>query len=176
MPLIAAADRTVPVTVQTRSTLAPADAFRLIVPIDLTLVFTGWGPFPGISGTENQTGPWDAAGRSRNPQFTDGTSARETLTEVDDPSSFAYEVTEFTNVLRHLVVGVRGEWTFAPDGSGTLIRWTYEFKPLPGRAAVLRWVVGPLWRNYMAAGVVGSARAAERLLREEQARPDSRVS
>ena len=42
--------------------------------------------------------------------------------------SFAYEVTGFTNiVLRRLIYGVRGEWTFTPDDSGAVIRWTYEF-------------------------------------------------
>ncbi|MCZ2814462.1 SRPBCC family protein [Modestobacter sp. VKM Ac-2979] len=176
MPLISAGDRTVPITVQTRTTLSPADAFRLIVPIDLSLVFTGWGPFPGIRGVEDQTAAWDHTGSSRNPQFTDGTTAREMLTEYDEPSSFAYEVTGFTNVLRRLVAGVRGEWTFAPDGPGTLIRWTYEFKPLPGRSLVMRRIVGPLWRNYMTAGVVGSARAAERIHRDERARPDAEAS
>ena len=30
----------------------------------------------------------------------------------------------FTNVLRNLVEGARGEWTFTPDEDGTLIRWT----------------------------------------------------
>ncbi|MQA32129.1 SRPBCC family protein [Modestobacter roseus] len=171
MPLITAHDRTVPVTVQTRSTLSPADAFRFVVPIDLSLVFTGWGPFPGISGVADQTAAWDHAGPSRSPRFTDGTTARETLTEYDEPSSFAYEVTGFTNVLRHLVAGVRGEWTFAPDGTGTLVRWTYEFLPLPHRDLLVRRVLGPLWRNYMTAGVVASARAAERIDREERARP-----
>lgn len=159
--LIDRTDLTVPVTVQTRTTLAPGDAFRIIVPIDLSLVFTGWGPFPGVRGANNQTGAWDAPGQSRNPDLTDGSTAHERLTEYTAPSSFAYEVSEFTGSLRHLIVGVRGEWTFTPDGDGTLIRWTYEFKPLPGRQLLLRRIVGPLWRRYMMDGVVGSARAAE---------------
>jgi hypothetical protein len=56
MTLITSTDRTVPVTVQTRSTLSPDDAFRLNVPIDLAVVFKGWGPFPGVRGVKNQTG------------------------------------------------------------------------------------------------------------------------
>jgi hypothetical protein len=44
--LIAAGDRTVPCTVQTRTTLSPTEAHRIIVPIDLSLVFTGWGHSP----------------------------------------------------------------------------------------------------------------------------------
>ena len=53
MTLISNNDLTVPVTVQTRTTLSLDDAFRIIAPIDL--VFTGWGPFPGVRGAKNQT-------------------------------------------------------------------------------------------------------------------------
>jgi hypothetical protein len=77
MTLITSTDRTVPVTVQTRTTLAPRDAFRLNVPIDLSVVFKGWGPFPGVRGVKNQTGAWDGVGQSRNPELTDGSTAAE---------------------------------------------------------------------------------------------------
>jgi hypothetical protein len=30
-----------------------------------------------------------------------------------------------------------------------LIRWTYEFKPLPGRRLILAGPFRPLWRRYM---------------------------
>jgi hypothetical protein len=168
--LITSTDRTVPVTVQTRTTLEPADAFRIIVPIDLSLVFKAWGPFPGVRGTRNQAGAWDAAGQSRNPDLTDGSTAAERLTEYTAPSSFAYEITGFTNATRLLVAGVRGEMTFTPDGNGTLIRWTYEFKPLPRRAFLLRRIVVPLWRQYMQAGIERTAHAAERI-RQTEAQP-----
>lgn len=85
MPLVTAHDRTVPVTVQTRTTLSPADAFRIIVPIDLSLVFTGWGPFPGVSGVENETATWDSAGPSRNP----GRLARPGAQRLGSPSRTA---------------------------------------------------------------------------------------
>jgi hypothetical protein len=89
------------------------------------------------------------------------TSASETLTEYTVGHSFAYEVTEFTNILGRLVEGVRGEWTFTPDGEGTVIRWTYEFKPLRGRYFLVRCGLAPLWRRYMLAGVEAAARACE---------------
>jgi hypothetical protein len=83
--LICASDVTVPVTVQTRSILAPEDAFRLNVPIDLSLVFKGWGPFPGVRGVQNQTGAWDAVGQSRNPELTDGSTALRARHRVHGP-------------------------------------------------------------------------------------------
>jgi hypothetical protein len=139
----------VPVTVQQRTGVAPGTAFEIIVPIDLSLIFKGFGPFPGVRGTSNQTGAWDHAGASRNPDLSDGSTANETLTEYTSGHSFAYELTDFTNPLARMVDGVRGEWTFAPDGAGTLIRWTYEFKPKRGRLLLIRLGLAPLWRRYM---------------------------
>jgi hypothetical protein len=84
----------------------------VIVPIDLSLVFKGWGPFPAVRRVKNESGTWDHAGVSRNPDLSDGTTATERLTEYTAGHSFAYEVTGFTNALRWLIHGVRGEWTF----------------------------------------------------------------
>ena len=161
MTLITSQDKTVPVTVQTRAAVPPNRAFEIVAPIDLSLVFKGWGPFPAVRGVSNQTGTWDHAGPSRNPDLSDGSTATERLTEYTPGHSFGYELTGFTNVLRRLVHGVRGEWTFTPDGDATVIRWTYEFKPLPGRHALVQRGLAPLWRRYMQAGVEGAARVAE---------------
>jgi hypothetical protein len=75
--------------------------------------------------------------------------------------SFAYELTGFTNALRRLIYGVRGEWTFTLDGEGTVIRWTYEFKLRRGRYALVRRGLAPFWRRYMQVAVEAAARAAE---------------
>jgi hypothetical protein len=107
MTLITDKDKTVPVTVQTRTAIPPNRAFDIIVPIDLSLVFKGWGPFPAVRGVKNQTEAWDHAGPSRNPDLSDGSTATERLTEYTAGHSFAYELTEFTNVLRRHVRSTR---------------------------------------------------------------------
>lgn len=114
-----------------------------------------------MQGVKNQTGVWDHVGASRNPVLSDGTTANETLTEYTVDHSFAYEVTGFTNILGKLVEGVRGEWTFTPDGEGTVIRWTYEFKPRRGCYLLVRLGLAPLWRHYMQAGIEAAAKACE---------------
>jgi hypothetical protein len=167
--LIKAGDDTVAITVQQRSPVAPGDAFRMIVPIDLTAVFHRVAPFPGVASVANQTEAWDHAGPRRNPQFDDGSQAEEQLTEYTEGTSFAYQLTGFTNVLSRLASGVRGEWNFNPDGDGTLLRWTYEFKPLPGRRWILAGPFAPLWRRYMVAALarcVAVIEAAPRQSRE----------
>jgi hypothetical protein len=159
--LIGPADRTVPITVQRRSHLKPDDAMTFIGPIDLARIFKPVWPFPGIAGVENQADTWDHAGPSRNPQFTDGSTATEQMTEWVDGTSFAYQLTNYTNVLAKLAEGVRGEWTFTPDGQGTMIRWSYEFKPLPGRRWIIAGPFKPLWARYMRAALKASVVALE---------------
>lgn len=160
--LISRADATVPVTVQTRASVAPARAFEVIVPVDLSLIFRGWGPFPAVVGVDDQTSAWDHAGASRKPRLSDGSTAVETLTEYTPGHGFAYELTGFTSPLGRLVDGVRGEWTFTPDRGATLIRWTYEFKPRPGRRLLIAVALAPLWRRYMRAALDAAAQIAER--------------
>jgi hypothetical protein len=159
--LVGAADQTVPITVQRRTSVSPTDAFRLIAPIDLTTVFHRVGPFLGVTSVKNQTESWDHVGPTRNPQFEDGSQADEQITEYVSGSSFAYQLTGFTNVLGSLASGLRGEWNLNPDGAGTLIRWTYEFKPLPGRRLILAGPFAPLWRRYMAAALQRCVSAVE---------------
>jgi hypothetical protein len=147
--LISSADRTVAITVFAR-TSAPADlAFTVIAPIDLTQVFNAVWPFPGVASLDNAPQEWNRAGLTRTPQFEDGSQAREQLTEYVDGHGFAYELTDFTNVLGRLAVGVRGEWSFLPDAEGTSIRWTYEFLPKAGRRLILAGPFAPLWKRYM---------------------------
>ncbi|MFF0715852.1 hypothetical protein ACWEVM_09720 [Streptomyces bauhiniae] len=56
---------------------------------------------------------------------------------------------------------MRGEFSFLPDGTGTNIRWTYEFLPRRGRGWVLRGPFKPLWQRYMQRALGLMAEAAE---------------
>jgi hypothetical protein len=158
-----------------RSTVAIAEStidastemvFEHIVPIDLTSIFTGHGPLPAVTETRDQSGPWDAAGRSRTVVFSDGSSAKESLTGYQYPSRFTYQITGFTGVLRLLVSEARGEWTFerVQGSSGTKIRWSYEFV---SRSKFLEPLVGlfaqKLWRGYMSKALVLSKAQVEAL-------------
>ncbi|WP_033341519.1 SRPBCC family protein [Catenuloplanes japonicus] len=151
--LIDSTDRTVPITVFARTPATPAVAFRIIAPIDLRRVFLADRFFPGIAEVSDQTDTWDHAGVARRPRFTDGSQATEALTEYVEGHGFAYELTGFTNALATLALGVRGEFSFLPDGGGTMIRWTYEFKPRPGRAWIVAGPFRPLWQRYMQAAL-----------------------
>jgi hypothetical protein len=127
-------------------------AFEHIVPIDLSSIFTGYGPLPAVTETRDQSGHWDAAGRSRTVVFSDGSSAQESLTAYQHPGRFTYRITGFTGVLRFFASEARGEWTFerVPDSNATKVRWSYEFV---SRTKYLEPLVGlftqKLWLGYM---------------------------
>ncbi len=131
---------------------APVEkAFEHIVPIDLTSIFTGYGPLPAVVGTRNQTGGWNAASQTRTVLLSDGSSAQEALTEYEYPTRFGYTVKGFTGVLRFLAREAHGEWWFerVSGREATTIRWRYEFVGQTPLMKPLLCFITRLWRGYM---------------------------
>jgi len=67
--------------VETEIAETQAAVFEYIVPIDLPLIFTGYGPLPAVNGVQNQTGGWNKAGQTRTVTLSDGSTSRELLTK-----------------------------------------------------------------------------------------------
>lgn len=127
-------------------------AFEHIVPIDLTSIFTGYGPLPAVLGPRNQTGGWDATGQTRTVLLSDGSSAQEELIDYRYPRYFAYPVKGFTGFLRLITKEAHGEWWFerGPEKASTAIRWRYEFVSRSRLAEpLLCFITQRLWRGYM---------------------------
>lgn len=157
MPLIGQSDLSVPVVVQARSRVAPPRAFDIVVPIDLSRIFTRWGPFPGVRGVRDQGGPWDAVGRTRTPLLTDGSTADERITELTAPSSFAYEITEFTN--NHGVHEYPGSARARrPWGVDLHARWWRNGAAVDLRVPPASWPACPRRRDHRAAVAAGDGR------------------
>jgi Polyketide cyclase / dehydrase and lipid transport len=139
-------------------------AFEVIVPIDLTKIFTGFGMLPAVTGTHSQTGAWDHVGASRTVQLSDGSEACEQLTAYRAPSHFAYRIDRFTGPLRLLVSHAEGAWWFTEGRGGTRISWNYSFHPLAGRRVLVAILVAPIWRLYQRRALAAAAAAAERVM------------
>ena len=133
-----------------------------------TEFYPRFGPLPAVVGVVDQPDTWDVVGYTRTLRLSDGSTVVETVTHSEPGAFFAYDLSEFTGVLGRLVSGGRAEWTFTPAGPGgsdasggpggssphsesatTNIRWQYRFFPLPGRAFVVRAIVGLFWAPYM---------------------------
>lgn len=130
----------------------PSAVFETVIPVDLSRIFSRWGPIPGVERTEILQGSesWDQVGMRRRVVLTDGSTIEEEIISVEKPHYFAYELSQFDFALEYLVTAARGEWAFVPVGDQTLVKWTYSFKP---RSTVLKPVVSLftnyLYRNYM---------------------------
>ena len=123
--------------------------FETIVPIDLTLVFTGFGPLPAVVGRRDQTGPWNQVGASRVVELSDGTEAQEQITAHEPYSYFAYRVGRFTGPLRLAASHADGQWWFAEVGEQqTHIRWSYRVRLDTLLAPAAQPILPRVWRLY----------------------------
>ncbi|NQX34064.1 SRPBCC family protein [Herbiconiux sp. VKM Ac-2851] len=135
-----------------------AVAFARVVPRDDSTLFHRFLVLPGVTGVTDATGPWDTPGRTRTVHLSDGSRFREHLDVYDPPlvpdavGRFDYTVTDYTKTLAHLVSDAQARWRFEPAGPAgerSRIRWTYGFRPLPGRRFAVAHLIGPVWRVYM---------------------------
>ena len=140
-PLVVEQSRAIPVT--------PEAAFTGTVPMPLPTLFQHWyGPIPPIKAVVDQTGDWDAVGKTRTVVLTGGGSMREQLTSYDPPRSFGYTLSDVKGPMAPLVARVEGLWSFAPAGTGTRGTWQWTIHPRSGFSAPVLPVFGRLWLGY----------------------------
>lgn len=125
--------------------------FDVIVPVDLSRIFTGHLGLPAVIGQKDATGKWDAVGQTRIVLLSDKSEAQEVLLGYDRPYGFNYQVFDFTGSLRFLAQRAEGQWWFNDLGNGrTNIRWEYAFIPASNIAVpFITLVAKMLWRGYM---------------------------
>lgn len=138
--------RTVPV--------APEDAFARTMPMPLPELFTRRsGPIPPIRETREQPAIWDTVGQSRLIVLADGGTMRETLTSVDRPRSFGYDLTDLTGPFKLLVSSASGLWAFEPDGTGCRVTWSWTIHPRGPIGRLAMPVFGRFWHGYARAAL-----------------------
>ena len=123
------------------------EAFDQVLPMPLEKLFVRrYGPIPAIGRTQ-QEGTWGTVGQTRVIEFSGPGQVRERLTVVERPDRFGYTLSDVTGPLKLLATRVDGMWSFAPDGVGSRITWSWELHP----TAVGRWVMpvfARIWQGY----------------------------
>jgi hypothetical protein len=133
----------------------------VIVPVDLTAVFTGLKPvIPAVTKVTDQTGDWNAAGQTRKLELADGSSTAEVIKVADRPNLFTYTVAPFSGAVGKIVDRAEGEFIFTPMSDGTHVRWTYVWIPKRGAAPIV-WVLSKLWAVYAKRCVLALVKLAE---------------
>jgi hypothetical protein len=142
-------------------------AFGRVVPRDDRTLFRGClRVLPAVVGVSDQTGPWNHPGEKRTVHLSDGSEFREELVRYAPPETpdatglFEYRVTGFTKTLGRLVSDAYASWHYEPRPSGSVIRWSYGFRPLPRRRFVVERVIGPIWRRSMRRSMAECVRVA----------------
>ncbi len=124
-------------------------AYAGTLPVPLTTIFSRWyGPIGPIKAVRDQTGEWDAPGKTRVVMLSGGGSMHEELTSLDPPHSFGYALTGIKGPLGLLVGRADGEWTFAASGGATTVTWRWNIHARSALAAPLLPLLGMLWKGY----------------------------
>ena len=137
--------------------------WEVLTPIDPSRFYPKFGLIPATVAVRDQTGPWNEVEQTRTLLLSDRGSVVETITDVEKPGFFAYELTEFTKLFKVLVHHARAEWRFTPDSEGTRVDWTYAFTARKGWGLAVTLIVRLAWEPYMRHVLPEIIHEAERL-------------
>jgi hypothetical protein len=124
-------------------------AWDVATPLTPVGYYPKYGPLPAVIEVRDQTGAWDAAGQTRQLMLSDGGYVIEHLVQVDKPTTFVYELSDFQKLFGSLVAGARAEWRFTEVAGGTNISWSYAFHPRRGAGLIVGAIVRLFWGPYM---------------------------
>jgi Polyketide cyclase / dehydrase and lipid transport len=137
-----------------------AESRTVAVPLEAAYDGTLKVPLPDIFGhrhlaippvvrVEDQDGEWGReVGQTRTIRTSDRGALHETLRELDRPQRFGYRIDQVRGPMRPLVRHLDGAWSFAPDGTGTRVTWSWEITPTSALTRPIVVLVGRMWHGY----------------------------
>jgi Polyketide cyclase / dehydrase and lipid transport len=129
----------------------PEVAFDGVLAVPIPEIFSERsGPIPPIREVREQEGAWGRVGQTRTIVLGDGNTNLETLVAADRPGSYRYRLTDFTGPMKALVGSVDGEFSFAAEGSGTRVTWSWQMHAANPVGRLLLPGLGFFWRRYAA--------------------------
>lgn len=129
--------------------VAADQALDLVLPAPLPAILgRRYLAISPVKEVRDQTGEWGSVGQSRTIVQSDGGTVRETLTAIERPGFFTYELEPVSGALKLLASGVAGRWSFEPAGTGTRITWAWDITPASRAAALVLPAFGAMWRGY----------------------------
>lgn len=125
-------------------------AYDVVRAAPLTVLFASRvGPFPPVTEVTGESGEWGTdVGQTRRIHLGDGGTTLETLVVLDPPHCYAYRLSEITGPLRLVVDGVRGQFSFAAEPTGTRVTWSWDVDPRATLTTPLVLVLRRFWRGY----------------------------
>lgn len=115
-----------------------------------------YAAFPPVQEVVDEPPGWGSVGQNRVIMLADGGSLRETLTSIDRPRGFAYQLDDLHGRLRPFLRKVEGAWSVAAEGTSSRVTWAWTMYPTGSPARLTLNVIGRMWSGY-------AERALERL-------------
>jgi hypothetical protein len=113
-------------------------------------------PIPGVSAVNVDGDGVTRAGATRRVAMSDGSTMGEEVLEHERPRRHAYRWMNPPRLPFSLLVrGARAAWSFAPEGAGTRIDWSYSFELTTPLVYPLGALVVKLFQGWMLAGLRG---------------------
>lgn len=116
----------------------------------LAKYFTGYAPLiPGIREASFDHGAKPAPGALRTVKLTDGTTIKERVLEFEAPRVHGYDMAEMNALQRLICTNMVSRWTFAPEGEGTRVVWSYAIHPKGALMGPVAWLVSRFFEKAM---------------------------
>jgi len=112
--------------------------------------FGGYGFLPGIASAAYEKRTDDMVGSRIRVQNTDGSSHVEEIYAWNAGEKVAMKMHEFTPPLSRLADYFTEEWTFAPQGGGTLVTRRFQLYARQGGTRPFLWLISLLFRRAIA--------------------------
>ncbi len=120
----------------------------------LTKFLKKYGPIHAVEKHETHKGPWTIPGAYRTLYFESGDTLREELLVFKPFTYFAYSISEFSNITKHLSAIAYGQFKFETAENKTHVTWIYSFKPRNFLASILLSIFMSLYfKKYMQQGL-----------------------
>src|SRR4051812_34742248 len=125
-------------------------AYDMVLTSPLPEIFSRrYGAIAPIVAVEGQEGEWGTAvGQTRTIRLKDKGTVLETLTLLDRPHAFGYEIGNITGLMKPLVAAATGKWTFDPAGTGVRITWAWDITPNEPIGKFAMSTFTRLWEGY----------------------------
>lgn len=119
-------------------------------PTNLARIFIGHGPIPAIKKAQMRDGAPFAEGNVLSFVGSDGVELFHRIDRIDRARAYEYDLHGLKAPFSLLVKAGYARWTFAPEGAGTRVDWSYTF-PLTSPLAypLARVVIGVFMRKAM---------------------------
>ncbi|MEO6453911.1 MAG: SRPBCC family protein [Ginsengibacter sp.] len=133
----------------------------------LTKFLKKYGPIHAVKSAEMHKGPWSVPGAYRTLHFESGDTLREELLIFQPYTYFAYSISEFSNVTKHLSDIAYGQFSFKTKEDKTHVTWIYSFKPKNFFTRILLSIFMSLYfKKYMQQGLQLSKKDIESSLND----------